>query len=107
MHKIALFSYFSTDSLQILYTAYFRHKLNMQEKRFFIKTFYWFSFKISEKKHEKNHSKIFLGVFFIYFNYFLKITDLEAATFPKASPLIEKCDIVAFFFILKKRILRY
>ena len=36
-----------------------------------------------------------------------KITDLEAATFPKASPLIEKCDIVAFFFILKKRILRY
>ena len=43
----------------------------------------------------------------IYLNYFLKITDLEAATFPKASPLIEKCDIVAFFYILKKRILRY
>ena len=55
------------------------------------------------KKSFKNIS----WCFFIYFNYFLKITDLEAATFPKASPLIEKCDIVAFFFILKKRILRY
>ena len=96
MHKIALFSYFSTDSLQILYTAYFRHKLNVQEKSFFIKTFCWFSFKKSGKKHEKNHSKIFLGVFFIYLNYFLKITDLEASTFQKANPLNE--NVILWLF---------
>ena len=65
LHKIALFSYFSTESLQILYTADFRHKLNEQKKKFLYADF------VKKKKNKKKAleiSKINQKYLFVFFD---------------------------------------